>query len=293
MDTDRLPVVTASASVVFSIQHESGAFLWWALNAGGWAEVTEGSFFAVAAVGDGKHKLHLKTADQLGNTFVNNSAWSWFLDTSPPVSNIATGPLMVTKSSQASFQVKCSSLSPMGTSDCVSYEYSLQLLSGSCGKTGTFGSSGILDLNGLLDGTNTLKVTAVDAVGLRQAIPAVYTWRVEVLPTDLLDVNITSGPPRVYAWKTATIELFAHQNHGPQPGSLFEIKVGKAPWALAGVLCNSGGKSCNYTFYDLSLGAHEVQVRARRAASSIPGQPSTWRWLVEECTVDEFAEVNR
>ena len=293
VDTDSLPMVTASASVVFSVHRESGAFLWWALDAGGWAEVTVGSSFAVAAVGDGEHKLHLKTADQLGNTFVNTSAWSWFLDTSPPVSNISTGPLMVTKSSQASFQVNCSSLSPMGASDCVSYEYSLQLSSGSCGKTGTFGSSGKLDLYGLLDGTNTLKVTAVDAVGLRQAIPATYTWRVEALATDLLDVNITTGPPGVYAWKTATLGLFAHHNRVPQPGSLFEVKVGRAPWAIADVLCDSGGRSCNYTLYDLALGAHEVQVRARRAGSTIPGQPSTWRWSVAECTVAEFAEVNR
>ena len=79
MDTDRLPVVTASASVVFSVQRESGAFLWWALDASGWAEVNVGSYFAVAAVGDGKHKLHLKTADQLWNTLMNTSAWSLFL----------------------------------------------------------------------------------------------------------------------------------------------------------------------------------------------------------------------
>jgi hypothetical protein len=175
----------------------------------------------------------------------------------------------------------------------VSYEYSLQLSSGSSGKAGIFGSSGILDLHGLLDGTNTLKVTAVDAVGLRQAIPAVYTWKVEALATDLLDVSITTGPPVVYAWKTATLELFAHQNRDPQPGSLFEVKIGKAPWAIADVLCDGGGKSCNYTLFDLALGAHEVQVRAKRAVSSIPGQPSTWRWSVAECTVAEFAEVNR
>jgi hypothetical protein len=82
---------------------------------------------------------------------------------------------MVTKSSQTSFQANSTSLSQVGASDCVSFQYSLQLSSGSCGKIGTFGSSGILHFTGLLDGgTNTLKVTAVVAVGLRQAIPATH-----------------------------------------------------------------------------------------------------------------------
>jgi hypothetical protein len=296
VDTSSLPMVTASASVVFSVHRESGAFLWWALDAGGWAEVTVGSSFAVAAVGDGEHQLHLKTADQLLNMFESTSAWSWFLDTSPPESNISSGPLMVTPSRQATFLLSCGSKSPKGEPDCVSYQYSLVLSSneGSCGKTGAFGPSGVLDLVGLLDGTNTLTVTAVDAVGLRQAVPATYIWSVVTITTkNTLDVNITSGPPGVSAWTNATLMLFAHHKRVPQPGALFEVKVGRSPWALADVLCDSSRVICNYTLFDLGVGAHEVQLRARWVGTNIPGQPSTWRWSVAECTVDEFADVDR
>jgi hypothetical protein len=103
---------------------------------------------------------------------------------------------------------------------------------------------------------------AVDAVGLVQLIPASFSWNV-VITADLLEVNITGGPPPVYALPVAVVHLYAHLNSGyPVTNVRFEVKLGKARWAEGEVVCADVGELCNYTTPALAVGQYELQVRA-------------------------------
>ena len=67
-------------------------------------------------------------------------------------------------------------------------------------------------------------MSAVDSVGLKQVTASTFSWTVQ-LSTDILDLDITFGPPALYAWKVATFGLFAHQNGTRSPGTRFEVKL--------------------------------------------------------------------
>lgn len=294
-----LPVLTNRTQLQFSCGwSEKEVMVWWAVDGMGWTLLRNTLSFTAAVTDDGQHSLWLKTVDGVGNEHVNRSVWTWTVDLAPPTAVFTAVPAASSVERNPQFQVACTSVDPHNASDCAYYSYAVTLapLSGCTSlvtHTGLVGKDGRLQLSGVRSGQNTLKVTAVDAVGLWQLVPVTYTWVVKVLATDLLDVNITSGPPAVSAWKSATLKLFAHRNQVPEPRAVFEVKRGKSPWTRANVSCDSNATSCNYTLLDLELGLHEVQIRARRVDVTIPGQSSLWRWSVEECSPEKYADVDR
>jgi hypothetical protein len=261
---------------------------------------TAASFVATVA-GDGTHVLRLKGVDAAGNVFINTSAWQWLLDTTPPTSSVRPKEEISTFASQAVFNLTCTAVTSAGIADCVGYEWVLYRSSpatNGCGnatavQSGFVNAGSQLVVMGLSSGEHTVHVTAVDAVGLRQVTPAEYKWQVR-LAGDLLQVNITAGPPPVFAYKQATWHLFAHR-----PGSTaaapakFEMKLGESPWTSGAVLCPTGGvrKQCSLTL-DRGVGVHTLQVRAIDLVTTLPGASAIWRWEVRECSIVQYANVS-
>jgi hypothetical protein len=173
----------------------------------------ESSF--VVYVGDGIHFLRLKAADALGNEFENTTAWQWILDTTPPTSQVLQGPASPSLSGNAEFQVECTSSSPGGAagSDCVEYEYMVAVaLSSGCGTLvthrGQVEASGVIQVDGIRSGENSLTISAVDSVGLKQLVPSFFSWTVQ-LTSDMIGVTIVSGPATLCALKIATFQCIS------------------------------------------------------------------------------------
>ena len=298
----QLPFITSSASMMFSAQwSEVTASVWWAVDNGGWNALLNTVSFTATVKGDGKHSLHLKVLDQVGNEFVNSSVWVWTLDTAPPVSKLTQMPDSPSSISTPTFEVSCLSVAPDGRSDCAVFNYTVQLASvKDCGVQRTHsgvvasfgGNSSVLELFGIRSGENTLVVTAVDEVGLRQLVPQTFTWTVQ-LASDEIMVTILSGPPSVYAYRDAVFHLYAHQN-GTRVSSgnaKIEMKLNEGSWSEITLSCNLVDGMCNHTI-SAELGSHDIQIRAVDRASSIAGAPALWRWTVKECSDTEYAFVN-
>jgi hypothetical protein len=294
---DRLPMSTKDTSVSFTVfRSEANASVWWAVDSAGWTMLldTESSFNAYVG-GDGMHVLRLKAADVLGNEFVNSTAWQWMLDTSPPTSTVKGGPTSPWLSSSANFQLGCTSSSPGGASDCARYEYTITVaLSSGCDSlathSGEVGDNGVIQLVGIRSGENTLTVSAIDGVGLKQVVAASFSWTVQ-LASVVLDVQIMSGPPTVSAWKVATFHLYALSNGTMTSGARFEVKLDDGPWSDGSLLCE--GALCNYSTPVLAFSPHELLIRAKDAGTGVAGAPALWRWKVDECrSEDQYAVVN-
>jgi hypothetical protein len=292
--TDRLPAATSTTSLRFSYEcDDSTALVWWAVDGGsGWTQLVNTSSFTAAVEGEGQHFLLLKAVDGVGNERVNASAWVWTLDTVPPTAVITTVPDSPSAVSNPVFQLTCTSVAPGGAPDCASFAYTVAL-SPVTGCTdvvthrGVVGGDGVLQLTGVRSGQNTVKVTAVDAVGLRQEVVMSFGWSVK-LATDVIAVRFLSGPPAIYSYRVATIAFYAHRNESVVSNCKFEVKLDEASWEEGSFLC--GKAVCNYTF-PVKLGVHEIQIRAVDRASSIAGPPALWRWSVEECREDQYANI--
>ena len=296
--SESLSAATKETSLTFTVQRsEANATVWWAVDSTGWTELlnTESSFMANVG-GDGTHVLRLKSADVLGNQFVNSTAWQWILDTASPTSRVSQGPKSPSVSSSAEFLVECTSSSPGGApgSDCVGYEFTVAVaLSSGCGSLethrGQVNASGFVRVIGIRSGENTLTVSAVDGVGLKQVNGATFSWTAQ-LTSDILDVAIVSGPPETTAWKVATFQLYAHKNGTRSTAARFEVKLDDAPWSEGSVFCNAS--LCNYSTPALPLAPHDIQIRAKDVVTGVAGAPALWRWTVAECAPTEYADVD-
>jgi hypothetical protein len=298
---DKLPLAIASDSMMFSAQWSEGTtFVWWAVDSSGWTQLVNTSSFTTTVEGDGEHALHLKVSDKVGNEFVNRSVWVWILDTVPPIAKLILVPNSPSSTSTPLFEIACSTFALDGKNDCSFFNYTVHLASlNGCGNQQTHsgllaGSSGELELSGILSGENTLQVTAVDSVGLGQVIPLTYSWTVQ-LASDEIMVTILSGPPRsplLYAYRDAVFHLFAHRNgtYFPSADARIEMKLNEGSWTEITLSCNVDGM-CNHTI-SAELGSYDLQVRAVDRASSIAGAPALWRWTVKECSDTEYAFVN-
>jgi hypothetical protein len=129
----------------------------------------------------------------------------------------------------------------------------------------------------------------VDGVGLKQSVGASFSWTVQ-LSSDILDVNITSGPPAISVLQVSTFQLYSHKNGEKAQEALFEAKLDEAVWSEASVFCHDA--LCNYSTPSLPLSPHEIQIRAKDTVTGVPGPPALWRWTVAECAHTEYAEID-
>ena len=142
----------------------------------------------------------------------------------------------------------------MSNTDCVSYHFIVTRNGNSCPvverTVSAAGEVTVVNLQNLTDGSYTVAVTATDAAGNKQVTAATFDWTV-MLPVQLLAVNITSGPPEVYALPEATVQFYAHHQGGRviAKSAVFEVKLNDGPWSIThrSLRCDGTTGLCTYT----------------------------------------------
>jgi hypothetical protein len=116
-------------------------------------------------------------------------------------------------------------------------------------------------------GAHELRVRATDAAGNVDESPASFQWTVDAPATTAPDTTIDSGPGASTTSTSATFTFSADA-----PGATFECSLDGAAFAA----CESPR---GYT--GLTVGAHEVRVRALSADGTADASPASYPWTIE------------
>jgi hypothetical protein len=236
------PVVALNSSLELRIRRgDAAAPVWWSVNGSGqdsvWQEVPlQKSTLTVHNRGLGRHSLHLKSVDAVGNVFEGEDMWLWDVGLPPSVLQVR-GPVDPSHSAKGVFSITCAAtdVHTLRGTMCREVEYWVTVSSkadAACDGAGvethrgTLPAGQELHLQRLQGGSNTLFVRAVDAVGLKQAVPSVFRWSVVLISMQSLDVTLTSTPAEVTAATEATFTFHAAVSDG---SATFEVRyVGTA-----------------------------------------------------------------
>lgn len=126
---------------------------------------------------------------------------------------------------------------------------------------------------GLSLGEHTFEVRATDVAGNTDATPAVHTWEIVTPPDDTTDPDTTidSGPDVTTVDTSATFTFSSNE-----AGATFECKLDEAAWAA----CTTPAE---YT--GLTVGEHELQVRATDPSGNVDESPASYVWTVTAAPV--------
>ncbi len=176
-------------------------------------------------------------------------------DTTPPDTTITSGPSGLTNTTSATFAF---SSTEAGSA------FTCQLDSGSAQAC-----TSPLTLNGLSQGSHTVKVIATDAAGNPDPTPASRTWTVD---TTSPDTTITSGPSAATNTTSAT---FAFSS--TEAGSTFTCQ-----------LDSGSAQACTspHSYNALADGSHTVIVTATDAAGNPDPTPASRTWTVDTTSPD-------
>jgi hypothetical protein len=204
---------------------------------------------AVTAV-EGSHTYTAKATDAAGNTSAASSAVTVIVDTTAPQTTIDSGPSGATQQTSASLSF--SSPDAGATFEC-------RLDGGAwapCTSPKTY--------TGLVEGSHTFEVRAVDAAGNTDSSPASRTWTVD---TTAPQTVITSAPPAATATTSASFNFTTLE-----AGSTLECSLDGGAWAA----CTSPK-----SYSSLAEGSHTFEVRATDAAGNTDATPASHSWTVD------------
>src|SRR6185295_9368385 len=139
------------------------------LDAGEFGECSSSRSYSDLA--DGEHTFAVRAIDPAGNVDSTPEVRTWTVDTTPPDTQIDTGPAGTITDATASF-----TYSGIPPADADRFECSLD-----AGGFSACPPSGA-DYTPLADGDHTFRVRAVDAVGNTDASAAERSFRVESKP---------------------------------------------------------------------------------------------------------------
>ena len=213
---------------------------------------------------DGSYTLYPWAKDVDGHVSVlYGSPVTVLVDTTAPDTSITGNPSNPTSSTSATFTF---SGSDAGGSGVAGYECDLD----GAGFSGC--SSGII-YPGLLDGSHTFQVRAIDNVGIKDASPASYTWVVDTVnPT----TTITGNPTNPSASTSATF-TFTGADTGGSGVAGFECDLDGAGFST----CLTGQ---NYS--GLANSSHTFQVRSVDNAGNKDATPASFTWVVDAAAPD-------
>jgi uncharacterized protein (TIGR03382 family) len=199
-------------------------------------------------LGEGTHTLQVLAVDTAGNMSAMPAVRTWTVDTTSPDTRIVTGPASLTRETSATFDFDV--VTPEAG---VTYECKLDTEADftPCPDPKTY--------SGLGEGSHTLRVRAVDAVGNADLTPATYTWAVDTLaPT----APVVSPALEGATFDTATPALTGTAEPGSTVTVIIDgVEVGTAQADASG--------SWSYTpTTPLSEGSHEVKARATDPAGN-------------------------
>jgi CSLREA domain-containing protein len=205
-----------------------------------------------AGLADGTHTFSVRAADAAGNADASAAAFTWRIDTAPPLTSIVTGPPETTTETTATFELQASELD--ATFECA--------LDG-----GAFAACvSPHEIAGLALGSHELEARATDAAGNTDATPASHAWTVQAADTTAPETTITLGPPTATNDATPTFEFEADEP------STFLCRVDSAAFAE----CTSPHATAA-----LSQGAHTFEVRATDAVGLTDATPASRAFTVD------------
>lgn len=203
---------------------------------------------AVTGLGDGLHWFAVTATDAAGNVAARPATYLWVVDTTSPETLLTSSPPSLTNQRSATFTFV--GTKPGGTFQCA--------LDGA--PAAPCASPKVYDA--LQDGTHTVGVAAVDALGNLDSTPAIATWTVDTTPPD---TTLTGQPPATSASTSASFTFVASE------AASFRCAVdAAAPIACASPFAVNG----------LTEGEHQLSVTAIDAAGNLDATPATYRWRV-------------
>jgi large repetitive protein len=199
-------------------------------------------------LGEGEHTLSVIAVDAAGNRSAMPAVRTWTVDTTPPDTRIVSGPASLTRETSATFDFDVVTLEAGVTYEC---KLDTEADFSACPDPKTYG--------GLGEGTRTLQVRAVDAVGNVDSTPASYTWTVDTVAPAAPEVSSTLEGA---TFDTATPPITGTA----EPGSTVTVII---DGVAVGTTTADAAGSWNYTpTTPLSEGSHEVKARATDPAGN-------------------------
>jgi hypothetical protein len=204
-----------------------------------------------SALADGSHTFTVRAIDAAGNTDPNLTSYIWMIDTTPGETTITGGPPAQSKNTAATFTFTSSK--PGSTFECK--------LDGGAWTACTSPKS----YSGLLQGSHTFMVRAIDLLGNVDATPAAFSWTVDTIAPD---TTISAGPANP---TTAVTAMFSFSSS--EAGGAFECKLDSGAWTA----CTSPK-----SYSGLSIGTHTFRVRATDLAGNTDPTPATFSWTIKQ-----------
>jgi len=239
---------TSGPTVSFTFSSEAGATFQCRMDSGSFSACT--SPFTATGLTDGSHTFHVRALDAAGNVDASPATRTWTVDATPPDTTILSGPTGAISVTSVTFTF--SSTETGSTFQC--------RLNG-----GSFVScTSPHIISGLVNGSQTFEVRAIDAVNNVDPTPATRTWTVDTQPPE---TTITSGP----ADSSTTGPGVTFNFTSSETGSTFECSLDAGPF----LTCTSP------QVLSLSNGSHTFSVRAIDAVNNIDPTPATRTWTVD------------
>ena len=263
------PAATANTSANFTFTGNgtgsSVAYYECSLDGAIWATCTSPQ--NLGSLSEGSHTFRVRAVDAAGNKDSTPASYTWIVDLTAPDTSLTSTPPNPSASNSATFAFSGSDPSGLGApSGVASYECSLD------GATPVICTSP-QPYTGLLDGTHTFEVRAVDAAGNKDSTPASYTWTIDTAGPD---TSIDSGPFDPDSSTEATFTFSGSDGSGSGLAS-FECRVDSGTFAV----CTSP-----HTLTGLGQGSHTFQVRAVDAAGNKDSTPASYTWTVDTLPPD-------
>ncbi len=194
---------------------------------------------------DGAHHFRVRAVDRAGNPDPSPVSRKWTVDTSPPETNIDSGPPHVSHKGGGTFAI---SSEAGATFECRLDKDAW----GACGQ-----------ISGLSDGKHVMRARAKDRAGNVDPSPASWSWRIDLPP----ETSITAGPTGPTSSTAATFRFSS-----PDTAATFQCRLDGRDWAS----CASGK-----TYTGLPQGSHTFRVRAKDSAGTPDPSPSQRTWKVD------------
>lgn len=189
-------------------------------------------------------------------------AFEYVPDTTPPDTDITSGPPNPSTASTATFSFT-------GTDNVGVVSYECRIDSASFAAC----SSPYSHPTALADGSHTFEVRAVDGAGNLDPTPASYTWLIDTTPPN---TNIDSAPSSLTTNPNASFSFSGDDGSGT---------------GVAGYQCQldgAGYTACTspQSYTGLSEGSHTFEVRALDAAGNGDPTPASYTWLIDTTAPD-------
>ena len=253
-------------------------------NAADWGSCTSPVTYADLSLGD--HTFEVRAVDEAGNADTTPASYTWTIvsaDNTPPETTIDSAPEEVTTDTSATFTFSASEAG--STFTCA-----LDGVSAPCISPITYTDLAI--------GDHMFLIRAIDAAGNVDPTAAVHEWTVEAPATFTSTVTATLVPPTATNTPvpptatpeppTATPFVLPETTIDSGPSSQTESTTANftfsssKPGTFECALDGPSFSSCVSPFQltNLSVGNHELMVRAKDTNGNFDPTPATYTWTI-------------